>query len=51
MSFGDDTLDPVRTFSEDQIRKGIELAQQWYEGHVFDEMDPKQIIEAIEKSS
>lgn len=50
MSFGDDTLDPVVTFTPEQILKGIELAQQWYEGHNFDDMDPMQILEAIEKS-
>jgi len=32
MSFGDDTLDPVVTYTQEQVIKGIELAQQWYEG-------------------
>ena len=50
MSFGDDTLDPVVTYTQEQVIKGIELAQQWYEGHTFDDMDPMQIVEAIEKS-
>lgn len=37
-------------FSKEQIKAGIELAQAWYEAWRLDELEPEQIIEAIEKA-
>lgn len=37
-------------FTKEQIIAGLKLAQEWYEGWKFDEIEPEQLIEAIEKS-
>jgi len=36
-------------YSREHIREGIKLAQSWYEGFKLDELDPEQLLEAIEK--
>ena len=37
-------------YSKEQIASGLELAQAWYEGWVFNEIEPDQLFEAIDKA-
>jgi len=38
-------------YSKQEKKNGIELAQAWYEGWKLDDMEPEQLIEAIEKAN
>lgn len=39
------------TFTKEQIASGLELAQVWYEGFKFNEIDSDMLIEGIEKAT
>ena len=38
-------------YTKEQIAKGLDLAQQWYEGWRLDELDAEQLNECIEKAN
>jgi len=37
-------------FTRTQIEDGLELAKYWYEGWKLEDLQPEQLLEAIEKS-
>jgi hypothetical protein len=41
----------VRMYTKEQIAKGLDLANQWYEGWRLDEIDIGQLYECIEKAN